>query len=97
MKVTLSSTQIPVEINKSGSNNFIIEGDASCSNGILHFGHEFTFTVKLKNGEPEFLGGWEIACEDIDYPKGKDGEKALEFFHPRLYSDVVTALKTITI
>ena len=97
-RAVLEKTQIPVMITpyeyKKGT-AYCIEGDVSKSCGVLHFSHEFTFSVSMKNNTPKFLGGWEIACEDIDYPDGEEGVKCLEYFHPGLYEDVLTELKKL--
>lgn len=89
MSIVLENTRIAVDITENNDGTYHIEGDDSHSLGILHFSHEFSFGISMKDNEPEFLGGWEIACEDIDYERSENGVKNLEFFHPGLYADVL--------
>lgn len=96
MSIILKNTKIPVTISKEKNEDiYLIEGDASYSNGLLHFSHEFSFSISFSHGNLEFLGGYEIASEDIDYEKGEAGLSALKFYHPGLIEDIIEEIKNL--
>ena len=86
-KVVLENTGIPVVIYERNG-IYYVDADTSYSKCGLHFTHEFSVGVKINNGMLEFLGGSEIACEDIEYAGDEDGRRFFEIVHPGLLDDL---------
>lgn len=95
MKVVLEKTGFSVEIEKENG-GYYVEADTSRSAGCLHFTHEFFIHVNLANGKIQFLGGDEIACEDIEYTADKYGRDFFEYIHPGVLQDIETYLVSIS-
>lgn len=86
-KVILKKTGILVVIYER-KGIYYVDADTSYSKGGLHFTHEFSVGVKINDDKLEFLGGSEIACEDIEYTGDKDGRDYFESIHPGLLEDL---------
>ena len=94
-KTVLTNPSIPINVIKLDRPDcYMVEGDTSYSKGGVRFSHEFTFTVMVNDKAAEFLGGWDIACEDIDYKSGKDGLEFFETMPPGLFNGTVAAIRS---
>ena len=91
-KVVLPNTLVPVVISSNDGKHYMVEGDTSKTAGCLNFTHEWAINLIIrKNGTIKFSGGWEIACEDIDY-KASDVDW-FNHLHPGILEDLQTVLK----
>lgn len=86
-KIVLEKTGIPVVI-YGYKDIYYVDADTSFNKGGLHFTHEFSVGVKIIDNKLEFLGGDEIACEDIEYTGDKNGRDYFEAIHPGLLDDL---------
>lgn len=98
MKMILKKSKLPVNVTQiSNKNNkaviYSISADTSKSNGVLRFTHEFCILIKIEDKEVSFLGGEEIACDNIEYTPDEDGRKFFEHVHPGLYDDIKATLQ----
>lgn len=92
--ITLPKTNIPVIITTNDNKQFIIEGDTTKTAGCVRFTHEWAINVRLRKDKSiKFSGGWEIACEDIEY-SSKDADY-FEYLHPGVLADIETVVKEI--
>lgn len=85
--VVMKNTRVAVTLSKEDDDIYLVEADTSRSNGCLHFTHEFYIRLKME-GTLRFLGGEEIACEDIEYTPDQDGCEYFKMIHPGLYEDL---------
>lgn len=94
--VIMKNTRVAVSLSKEENDVYLVEADTSKSNGCLHFTHEFYIRVKMEGGALGFLGGEEIACEDIEYTPDQDGCNYFKMIHPGLYEDLEEYFSVMT-
>lgn len=98
MKIVLKKLKLPINVmqisNKSDKAAiYSVSADTSRANGALRFTHEFCILIKIEDKKVSFLGGEEIACENIEYTPDEDGRKFFEHVHPGLYNDIKATLQ----
>lgn len=98
MKIILKKSKLPVNVMQISNKSdkpviFSISADTSRTNGALRFTHEFCILIKIEDKKVSFLGGEEIACENIEYTPDEDGREFFEHVHPGLYDDIKVTLQ----
>lgn len=98
MKIILKKSKLPVNVMQISNKDdkaaiYSVSADTSRTNGMLRFTHEFCILIKIEDKEVSFLGGEEIACENIQYTPDEDGKEFFEHVHPGIYNDIKVTLQ----